>query len=922
MSVPAQPRYAQATHRSARKLTAMGAVLAAVFLLLAGCANIPRDPAAKTPPSCVAAEVQSRELSTGWRFRTDRDDIGLAEGWHSTAAGAGEWADLAPGKAWEESGLEYDGVAWYRTRITVPDWPAVFLGFGGVDDSAALWIDGEHAGRWDNLGSRAALVDILQYGTAGEELQLALRVLDRGEFGGIKQPVRLGAERRAVITGAQHVEWLVSSHPDWPMPAWATAKAFAWTMTGNMDSAEEALVSSDGAVAPWARAPRAEVWLYDPETGRLGAAGPADVRFSLTDGRLPMPQWEWEALGISVRNTLFGDGGQAAVRWKITVQNTDAEPRSLTLLLAIRPFAINQNLAPICAMRAQRGRRLWVNDVPFMAAATAAGETGAALLPESMAAAMRGRVPTGEGVSAATAADGVAVWAYPIDLEPGQSTVFHFAFPGAPGENFPAADVPIDERMREAAQLWQEATGAVNMALPDESVEAGVTASLGYLLLALDPDGPHPGPLAHDAVWVRDAAYTGLALLQFGHAESVRAIVAATLASQEPDGRVPPIRGENVPWHDDEWDSQGQAIFLASAYYRFTGDETQLREWYPQLRAAAHFLSELRASAVATSGAARSLLPPSKSAEDLGPPEWHHYWDDFWGLAGLEHAAFIAAALGDSTDAAWMQSEADALRAAILDSITTVMGPEPAFIPGAVENTTDSAMARGTVPALWPTEVFLRDMQLLARSFDIYHRLWLHPDNGGFRHLGGQFWPYGGLELAHAYLRLGRTDVLHQILGWTLQNQTIPGTFAWAEQVNPANGSFSGGDMPHAWAAASYVTLVREMLLSERGDALELLSGVPDWWLADGRTISVKGAPTHFGALNLRTENELTQSEAGWNGTLTLTLSGAAPPDGFRWRLPVQPYALSGPSGTKTEAGWLIVPPEEGKVRLTFAAQP
>jgi hypothetical protein len=269
-----------------------------------------------------------------------------------------------------------------------------------------------------------------------------------------------------------------------------------------------------------------------------------------------------------------------------------------------------------------------------------------------------------------------------------------------------------------------------------------------------------------------------------------------------------------------------------------------------------------------------------------------------------------------------MKSEAAALRSAILDSVVAVMGPKPAFIPGAVENTTDSAMARGTVPALWPTELFPRDMELLARSFDTYHRLWLQPDNGGFRHLGGQFWPYGGLQLAHAYLRIGRTDVLHQILGWTLQHETIPGTYAWAEQVNPANGSFSGGDMPHAWAAASYVTLVREMLISERDDTLELLSGVPDWWLADGRTIVLEGAPTHFGAFDMRTENDLVQSEAGWNGTLILTLSGATPPAGFRWKLPVRPTTISGPSGTITEAGWLIVPPEAGIVHLAFATQP
>jgi len=892
MSEPTHPRRAQSPYQPVRKLTTIRDVLSGAFLLLAGCTDPGLFPSSKIPPQCEAADAHSLELNTGWYFHTDPDNIGIAEDWHSTGAITDEWAEIAPGSPWEDSGLTYDGAAWYRTIITVPDWPTVFLGLGRIDDSATLWINGKPVGSWDNLGTQATLVDILHYGREGEELQLAFRIFDRGGFGGIKQPVRLGAEPRAVMTGAQYIEWQASNHPDWPMPAWATSKPFAWTMTGNLDTADEALVSSDGAVAPWATAPRVEAWLYDPDTGSLAAASSEDVHFSLANSRLPIPQWEWEALDMSVRNTLFGDGKHSAIRWKITVKNTGSELHRQTLMLATRPFAINQTSAPICTIRSQRGRRLWINDAPFMAAATPASETGAGLLPESMTAALRGAVPPDQRVTGATAADGVAVWAYPIDLKPGQSTEFHFAFPSTPGANFPTVEIPIDERLQETTQLWQETTSVVKMTLPDKSVEAGVDASLSYLLLALDPDGPHPGPLAHDAVWMRDAAYSGLALLQFGHGESVRATVAAALASQEPDGRVPPIRGENVPWQDDEWDSQGQAIFLANAYYLFSDDETQLRAWYPELRSAAQYISHLRASTAAASSATRGLLPPSKSAEDLGPNEWHHYWDDFWGLAGLEHAASIASVLGESADSAWMQSEADALRAAILGSITAVMGPKPAFIPGAVENTTDSAMARGTVPALWPTEVLSRDTDLLARSFDIYHRLWLQPDNGGFRHLGGQFWPYGGLELAHAYLRLGRTDVLHQILGWTLQHQTIPGTYAWAEQVNPANGSFSGGDMPHAWAAASYVTLVREMLLSERGDALELLRGVPDWWLADGRTIVLERTPTHFGALDMRIENELTQTEAGWNGTLTLTLSGATPPGGFHWKLSVDPVAL------------------------------
>jgi hypothetical protein len=265
-----------------------------------------------------------------------------------------------------------------------------------------------------------------------------------------------------------------------------------------------------------------------------------------------------------------------------------------------------------------------------------------------------------------------------------------------------------------------------------------------------------------------------------------------------------------------------------------------------------------------------------------------------------------------------MEAEADTLREAILRSVERVLGSEPAYIPGAVEDTETSAMARGTVPALWPVRVLSPESGLVQRSFDTYYERWIAPDGGGFRHRQRQFWPYGGLELAHAYLRLGREDVLHEILGWTLRHETLPGTFAWAEQVDPQGGGISGGDMPHAWAAASYATLVREMLISDREHYLELFAGVPNWWFENNRTIVVGDAPTHFGVLDLHTEGTVQQTDGGWDGVLQFTLSGAEPPQGFHWKLPYDASTVEGPAGTTISDGWLTVPEGGGTVRLTF----
>ncbi|MCP4426740.1 MAG: hypothetical protein GY803_19790, partial [Chloroflexi bacterium] len=278
-------------------------------------------------------------------------------------------------------------------------------------------------------------------------------------------------------------------------------------------------------------------------------------------------------------------------------------------------------------------------------------------------------------------------------------------------------------------------------------------------------------------------------------------------AHQREDGYVPAVIDADGPWDKEEWDAQGQLIFLIAELYRYEREKTQLEIWYPNARRAAEFLVALRQRTAAAPPTSRDILPPSESAEDLGPGDQHHYWDDFWGVIGLENGAYLARELGHAEDAAWMQAESDALRASLRSSIEAVMGPDAAYIPNGPEDTTSSAMARGSANSLYPEEVFSRDDPLIIRSFDEYYARWMAPQGGGYQHIHGHWWPYGGMGLARDYVRLGRHDILHQILGWSLTHQTLPGTFAWAEQVDPGTGGFSGGDMPHAWAAASYITL-------------------------------------------------------------------------------------------------------------------
>lgn len=876
--------------------------------------NTPLD---DTPLAAACRAAPDAEIVAGWRFQTDPGDSGLVEGWHLPGFDDSGWRTLEPGAPWGDSVYPdlaaYDGAGWYRTAIILPHWDAAYLVLSGIDDVGAAWANGQPLGEWDLPDSRAAYVDLRTVAAPGETVTLAIRVIDHGVYGGLVDPVRLARTPLGGMTPAQRVAWWADQHPDWPMPGWTAGRPLAWTLTGGLGRADEALVSMDGAVAPWAEAPIAEAWLVDPATGEV-FSGSGSVVFSLVNGDLPLPIWEWSGGGFTMRGTLFFDAADEAVRWRLeAIPGEDA--RALKLVIAARPFAANKTANPVYSASLLDLARLWLDGAPFMVAAQEPESAGTGSLEEVMAAVLAGTAPDAAALDCARDGDGAAALVY--DLDGDEPTTLHFAFPGAPGADFPPADVDIQERLEAAVELWEEQTGRVRFELPDERIMASIPASIGYVLLANDPEGPHPGSLAHDAVWVRDAAYTGLALLQAGHADTVKDYIPAIFDAQEPSGRVPPIQGKSIPWDDDEWDSQGQAIFLTTTYYRYTGDRELLLAYYPHIRQAAAFLVDLRAQTANAGPPIRGLLPPSLSAEDLGPRGQHYYWDDFWAVAGLEEAAFAARTLGEDADAAWMAAEADALRAAILDSVAAVMGEDAPYIPAAVEETASAAMARGAVPALWPYRVFAPDMPLIVRSFDHYYQQWIAPFEGGYQHRQGQFWPYGGIELAHAYLRLGRGDVLHEILAWTLSNQTLPGAFAWAEQVSPANGGFTGGDMPHAWASGSFFTLIREMVLSENGPALDLFRLAPEWWFEGERVVAVTGAPTHFGTLTLRASGDLQNQDGAWRGTLTLTLEGAAPPDGFRWALPYLPTVVDGPDGTAVEDGVLFVP-AAGTVTLTF----
>ena len=146
----------------------------------------------------AAAEQIARERARGdsvreamrARFGNVDDDQGLVNGvavWAASSSDSG-WASIRVPALWESVGYaDLDGVAWYRTTITLSADEASHdaqLSLGPVDDDDITWVNGVEVGRtggWNVPRSYRVPASALH---AGANV-IAVRVTDGGGGGGI-----------------------------------------------------------------------------------------------------------------------------------------------------------------------------------------------------------------------------------------------------------------------------------------------------------------------------------------------------------------------------------------------------------------------------------------------------------------------------------------------------------------------------------------------------------------------------------------------------------------------------------------------------------------------------------------------------------------------------------------------------------------
>jgi hypothetical protein len=708
-----------------------------------------------------------------------------------------------------------------------------------------------------------------------------------------------------------------------------------WSAVGLDGGNVEGLVATDGTFSADPLGPGFTFWLRDDATGKIFQPTSATVTQSLVGGHLPLIRTVWSAGNAVVTWTVFAQSTGPDPIGRLPsdvplelVQTTVMGPGSWTLYLVAQPSSPTHSNYPITRVGAT-STSLTINGQLMLVATRRANVAGAIDQAHRDSLTLAGPASPPSVVS--DYGFGMGFLGYNLHLTGNQTGEFSFALPLGDtvltSERIALlSDLNVAESQKLVENAWKQRLQRVEVTLPDEQLANAFYASIAYMLMARGEDTLFSGPTSEHAVWVRDSAYITAALTRAGQARVVEPVLRKLVAAQLPSGREPPIieaDGTIRKPVKTEWDAQGELIFALVDYTRETHNPGFLREVYPSIRKAAMFQEEQLAAtrrADLRGTPFYGILPAGESAEDLYDATWHHYWDDFWALTGFHEAADAAQQLGYLDDARAFSAEEASLRQDVLASLDAIKKVnESAYIPNGPEDVNTTAMARSGTPAIWPVEVLDPKSPLVRHSFDLYYERAIAPYGGAYRHYGNDDWPYAGLGLAHAFYRLGLDDRAWQILDWTMNHQTAPNLYAWGEVVDPEHFGVLSGDVPHSWMAAEMVLFIRDILLRQQGDRLEI-GPFPSNWLAPGSAVSVRHLPTSLGDQGYAIE----RSADG--RTIQITFDSAGPAGGYLVTLPadlsIGSAATPGGALAVKDPHRVLIPATAREATLTLADSP
>ena len=685
---------------------------------------------------------------------------------------------------------------------------------------------------------------------------------------------------------------LAAKAPRGDLPRAFVGEQNYWALVGVDGGGDRSgLISEDGSIEVGRGGFSVEPSLQLADGTRLTWAN-TTLSQSLPEGYLPLPVVHWlhPAVALDVQAAADGPRDAPTLLARYTLRNRTAQPLTLSLTLAVRPWQVNppqqflatQGGASVLASLQRGAQSLtvngrtplqWTEPPQAVSALPLDGGVGLAALRAAPA------LPSSPLTVTDPQQHASAALRFDITLPPHGSHTLGWtaplgARPAPAGETTAPDTAALDARFDAAAAHWRERLNRVGMQVPPlaQPVVDTLRTSLAHILMSRNGPALQPGTRSYARSWVRDGAMMVAGLVRLGELDAAREFTDWFAGHIFASGKVPCCVDQRGADPVVENDSHGQYLYAVAEVWRHTQDLAFLQRHWPQVQRVLAWMESLRQSerTAANRTPQRAhlfgLMPPSISHEGYSDKAAYSHWDNFWALRGYKDAVLMAQALGQDAQASlWApwRDEFERELVASIEATRQVWGIN--FIPGAADR--GDFDATSTTMALNPAQAAVPAAMLQA-TFERYWQEMNARSEG--RRAYRDYTPYE-LRTVGALTRLGHSDRAHAMLDFFFKDQRPHGWNQWAEVVlpNPREPRFLG-DMPHAWVSSDYIRSALDLFAFEtEGDtSVHIGAGLKPEWLAQG-DVQVQGLSTPHGPLHYR----LQRQPQGW----TLTLPQALP---------------------------------------------
>ena len=360
------------------------------------------------------------------------------------------------------------------------------------------------------------------------------------------------------------------------------------------------------------------------------------------------------------------------------------------------------------------------------------------------------------------------------------------------------------------------------------------------------------GPTCYRGTWAADGPFLLEAATYLGRWQQARTGLELQIDKDDGPGGVEFSK------------KSGLRLWMVLRHWQLTGDDAWLASIWPKVEFnVAEIIRYRQMTRSDPKQANFGLMPIGFGDGGLGGKH-REYTNVYWTLAGLKCAIEMARYRKSPQADAWAAEYADYWKAfdkaRDRDKLTDKSGN--VYVPVTMKGEQPQLPQRGAwafLQSVFPGRIFRDDDALMLGTMAMLDANQREGLIFGTGWIADGIWNYAASFYAHAHLWLGHADKAAATL-YAFGNHACP-LLCWREEQNPKGEKETFvGDMPHNWASAEFIRLVRHLLILERGDELHLLEALPQAWTKPGGRIRIEKMPTSFGNIDLNCAFEETQA--------------------------------------------------------------